>query len=257
MRGRGGGGGRRGGCGSGLRNAVNRSTPRGSEESSTSSARLLFDVLAERQTRARRGLSCHTLYSGKNYSKSDSVQAHHDFFFCCLFSLSSAALMLKLWPLKRRTSSSIFTEGGRKKNKHPITYQASRRLQRARILPLQRRVVFFCPKTTMSRRRCYTATSQYATQGLIDFLNLKVRACSQEQICTVHGPSLTVKSSRLWRWYNIIKAIFSTGTARLPLIGPHEKHDAENWAACRRRSHFCVSGDDVSSLLSVCRCECA
>lgn len=82
-----------GGCGSGLRNAVNRSTPRGSEESSASSARLLFDVLAERETRARRGLSCHTLYSGKNYSKSDSVQAHHDFF---LSAASSASAQLHL-----------------------------------------------------------------------------------------------------------------------------------------------------------------
>lgn len=36
------------------------------------------------------------------------------FFFCCLFSLSSAALTLKLWPLERRTSSSFFTEGKKK-----------------------------------------------------------------------------------------------------------------------------------------------
>lgn len=103
----------------------------------------------------------------------------------------------------------------------------------------------------MSRRRCYP---QYVTRGLMDFflfLNLKVRACSQEQICTVHEPSLTVKSSRLQRWYNIIKAIFSTGTGRLLLIGSHEKHNAENWAACRRRSHFCMGGAEVSFLLCV------
>lgn len=74
------------------------------------------------------------------------------------------------------------------------------------ILALQR-CVFFCLTTAMSWRPCYTVTSQYITRGLIDFffiiffflLNLKMRVSSQEQICTVHGPSLTVKSSRLRR----------------------------------------------------------
>lgn len=159
-------------------------------------------MLAERETRARRGLSCHTLYSGKNYSKSDSVQAHHDFFFLLPLQPQLSCTYVKAVTTRAKDIQLHFHRGGKKKtNKHPITYQVSRRLQRARILPLQRRVFFFffCPKTTMSRRRCYTATSQYVTQGLIDFLNLKVRARSQEQICTVHGPSLTVKSSRLWR----------------------------------------------------------
>lgn len=134
MRGRGGGE----GCGSGLRNAVNCSTLRGSEESSTSFARLLFDVLAERETPARRGLSCHTLYSGKNYSKSDSVQAHHDFFFFLLpLQPQLSCTYVKAVTTRAKGIHLHFRRGGKKK-KHPITYQVSRCLQRARILPLQR-----------------------------------------------------------------------------------------------------------------------
>lgn len=104
----------RGGCGSGLRNAVNRSAPRGSEESSASSARLLFDVLAERETRARRGLSCHTLYSGKNYSKSDSVQAHHDFFFLLPLQPQLSCTYVKAVTTRAKDIQLLFHRGGKK-----------------------------------------------------------------------------------------------------------------------------------------------
>lgn len=152
MRGRGGGG----GCGSGLRNAVNRLTPRGSEESSTSFARLLFDVLAERETPARWNLSCHTLYSGKNYSKSDSVQAHHDFFsFFFLLPLQPqlSCTYVKAVTTRVKDIHLHFRRGGKKKKKHPITYQVLHCLQRAQILPLQRVLL---PKKTQSHADAVT-----------------------------------------------------------------------------------------------------